>query len=87
VIPPAIARRLGARPSATKFGRGRACTLGVQIGRRLAPATALIIPGAEPLLGVETLEALGLKVDPKRGKLEPTRTRTVMLVGVRPACR
>lgn len=45
--------------------------------------TALLIAGSEPLLGVEALEALGFKVDPKRGKLEPTRLRAVMLVGVR----
>jgi clan AA aspartic protease len=34
----------------------------------------------EPLLGVETLEALGLKVDPTTGKLEPTRPYTTLLV-------
>ena len=49
--------------------------------------TALLIAGSEPLLGVETLEALGLKVDPKRGTLEPTRGHAVMLVGVRTGVR
>jgi clan AA aspartic protease len=92
VISPALARQLGATPSCQAFtvsladGRKRkahACTLGVKIARREAPMTALLIAGCEPLLGVETLEALGLKVDPKRGTLEPTRARTVMLVGAR----
>ena len=92
VISPALGRKLGATPSSQSFtvsladGRkrkARACTLGVKIARREAPMTALLIAGSEPLLGVETLEALGLKVDPKRGTLEPTRARTVMLLGAR----
>jgi clan AA aspartic protease len=93
VISPTLARQLGATPSSKSFvisladgrtRRARACTLGVKIAGREAPMTALLISGSEPLLGVEALEALGFKVDPKRGKLEPTRLRAVMLVGVRP---
>jgi len=96
VISPALGRKLGATPSTKPFivslasGRKRkahACTLGVKIARREAPMTALLIAGSEPLLGVETLEALGLKVDPKRGTLEPTRGHAVMLVGVRTGIR
>ena len=92
VIPPALARRIGAVASRHTFsvsladGRKRrlhACTVGIRVARREGPATALILPGAEPLLGVETLEALGLKVDPSRGRLEPSRALGVMLVGVR----
>jgi predicted aspartyl protease len=32
---------------------------------------------AEPLLGVETLETLGLAVDRPKGRLTPTRSYTV----------
>ena len=34
----------------------------------------------EPLLGVETLEALGLKLDPTTSRLEITRPYTTLLV-------
>ena len=36
-----------------------------RIGGREAPATILVGDVAEPILGVETLEALGLTVDPR----------------------
>ena len=46
--------------------------------------TVLIAPqGAEPLLGVEALEALGLMVDPVSHALKPTRAHAVLAVGVR----
>jgi len=48
----------------------------IRINDREAPATVLIM-GNKPLLGVETLEVLGLKVNPKTGKLEPTRSYTI----------
>jgi predicted aspartyl protease len=41
------------------------------------------MPACEPLLGAETLETLGLKVDPSKGKLEPSRAHGALLVGVR----
>ena len=45
-------------------------------------STVLIAPaGTEPLLGVETLEVLGLRLDPASGTLEPTRTHAVLAVG------
>jgi len=93
VLPPALARRLGVTASSRMYDisladgrtrKARACTLGLRIGRRSVPMTVILIPHAEPLLGVEALEALGLKVDPKRGTLEPTRARALMLVGARP---
>jgi len=49
----------------------------VKVDGREAPATALILAGAEPLLGIEALEALGLKVNPQTGELEPTRSYTI----------
>jgi len=41
-------------------------------GRR-APITVLVMEVAEPLLGSESLEALGLKFDPNTGRLKPAR--------------
>jgi hypothetical protein len=50
------------------------------VAGRTSPTTALLLPGAEPLLGVETLAALGLKVNPERLRLEP---HPALLVGLR----
>jgi predicted aspartyl protease len=50
---------------------------------REAPATVLIGPVEEPILGVETLEVLGLMVDPSSGRLRETRAWTVRLGGIR----
>jgi len=49
----------------------------LEIDGREAPVTALVLPGAEPLVGIEALEALGLTVNPETGELEPTRTLTL----------
>lgn len=46
----------------------------VKIKEREAPATVLIMDCEEPLLSVETLETLGLKVNPETEELEPTRS-------------
>lgn len=48
-----------------------------------APATILVGRVDEPILGVETLEALGLVVDPRRKRLSPSRPYTVRLGGYR----
>ena len=50
---------------------------------REAPATVLIGAVTEPLLGVETLEALGLTVDPTTGTLRKKRGYAVRLGGFR----
>ena len=93
VVPPDRARRLEAPPTAARFTvtladgtrrRVRGCTLGVELVGRTAPMTALLVARAEPLLGVEALEALGLRVNPTSRALEPTRAHAVLLVGVRP---
>ncbi|MGQ9469615.1 MAG: retroviral-like aspartic protease family protein [Nitrososphaerales archaeon] len=49
----------------------------IELKDRNAPITTLIMECKEPLLGVETLEALGLKVNPSTGELEPTRSYTL----------
>src|SRR5213593_125102 len=54
----------------------------VEIGDRKAVSTVVIADCDEPLLGVETLETLGLAVDPTTGSLTPTRSFTVRLGAV-----
>lgn len=93
VIPADVARRLGVRRTTWKLKVGLAdgstrsmhCgVMRVRLAGREAGDTVLIGPrGTEPLLGVEALEALGLSVDPRSGKLRKTRAHGVMLVGVR----
>src|SRR5437867_3097507 len=92
IISPGLAREIGAPILPQKFtvvladGRRRrlqACSLGITVAGRSGPTTALLLPGGEPLLGVEALEALGLKVDPHRRRLEPSRAAGALLVGVR----
>lgn len=55
----------------------------IRLAGREAAMTTLVLPDGEPLLGVEALEGLGLKVDPTTHALEPTRPRAGLLVGVR----
>jgi len=42
----------------------------IKINGREAPAVVLVIPEGEPLIGAETLEALGLAIDPRKKKLK-----------------
>jgi len=92
ILPPALVRRLGALtlpksyPVTLADGRRRklkACAVGIQIGRRTGPTIALVLAGADPVLGVETLEELGLKVNPTKARLEPARAHGALLVGAR----
>ena len=48
---------------------------------REAPCTVLVGSVEEPIMGVETLEALGLAVDPTSGRLKKTRAWTVRIGG------
>jgi clan AA aspartic protease len=93
VLPEDIAGRLGIAVSPLPMqvsladGSSRPMHFGtvlVKLEGREAGMTVLIAPaGAEPLLGVEALEALGLAVDPTSHQLRPTRARTVLAVGAR----
>lgn len=82
VIPEALARAVGIKrlrrsvpitlsdKRRVKLDAGTAI---FRIGGREAPATLLVGNVAEPILGVETLEGLGLTVDPRRRRLAPSR--------------
>ena len=82
VIPKDLAERLDIpklRKERVKLANGlemeaEAGVVHVKIEEREAPATVLIMDCEEPLLGVESLETLGLKVNPETEKLEPTRS-------------
>ena len=93
LLPSAVARRVEAPILAREFPvsladgsirRLKACTVGIELLERTAPMTALLLPKGDALLGIEALEALGLRINPNSGKLEPTRAQTVLLVGARP---
>ena len=88
VIPDRLAGALGvkrlrrAMPITLADGRRvrfDASTAFFRVAGREAPATILVGNVAEPILGVATLEALGLMVDPKRGRLVPSRGYAVRL--------
>jgi predicted aspartyl protease len=55
-----------------------------RVDGRETPTTVLVGDVDEPILGVETLEALGLVVDPARKRLAPSRGYGVRLGGYRP---
>jgi len=52
----------------------------VRVMDREVATLVAVLNVPEPLLGVETLEALGLKLDPATGRLEITRPYTTLLV-------
>ncbi len=93
VIPSDVAQRLGIavspRPMSVTLADGSSRpmhfgTLLMRLEDREAGVTVLIAPqGAEALLGVEALEALGLAVDPTSHRLRPTRAHGVLAVGLR----
>jgi len=82
VLPPAILEEVGATkvPTTTRLelGDGRAVDAEVyaavmEVEDRKGPTLIVTFTGAKPVLGVRTLEDLGLKVDPIKGCLEATR--------------
>ncbi len=59
--------------------RVRAEAYGVVIGIKgvEAPAIGITFPGAQPVIGVETLESIGLRLDPTTGEMSFTRPKGV----------
>jgi len=47
----------------------------IEIEGREGPAIIASFKGAKSVIGVQSLEALGLKINPSTGKLEPTRPK------------
>ena len=88
IISPGLARRIGLYGLKKRYrvslATGYVTTMSAGTAffallGRLAPATVLVGNVDEPILGVETLEALGLAVDPNSGKLRKTRAYAVRL--------
>jgi clan AA aspartic protease len=81
VIPREVAERIGVKPmykvkAELADGSVREVDVGpvfVEIMGRGAPDWAAIVEGGEVCVGAETLETLGLAVDPVTGELYPTR--------------
>lgn len=64
---------------------GRASALVTVRGRKV-PATVLVTPnGGRVLLGAETLESLGLAVDPRKRRLKAIHSATVMAAALAPS--
>lgn len=82
VLPPEVLEKIGASkvPTKTKLelGDGRSVDAEVYavvmtIEDRQGATLAVTFKGTKSVLGVRSLEDLGLKVDPVHGLLEPTR--------------
>jgi len=55
--------------------KAKAYGVAITIQEAEAPAVCITFKGAQTVIGAETLEALGLKLDPTTGKLEFTRPK------------
>ena len=81
VIPRSIAQRLDLVPFksySVELADGRirklpVATAGIRVNGRSAPASVLIAPKGEVLLGAETMELLGITVDPRHRRLKLAR--------------
>jgi len=84
VLPQDILEKIGASriPTEveTELGNGkkvkaRAYGIVIRIKDAEAPSIAITFEGAKTVIGVETLESIGLKLDPTTGNLEFTRPK------------
>jgi predicted aspartyl protease len=55
--------------------KAKAYGVAIKIEDVEAPAISITFPDAQTVVGVETLESIGLKLDPTTGKLEFTRPK------------
>jgi len=86
VLPPEVVEEVGAMKASfttdVELGDGRRVKAAVylasaSIDGREGPVIILSFEGAKEVIGVQTLESLGLKLDPTTGKLEVTRPKGV----------
>jgi clan AA aspartic protease len=91
VIPAGISKRIGLKTlkpikvqlADGTFKRFPVATAMVGINGRSAPATVLVSPAGEVLLGAETLEVLGLVVDPRRRRVKAVHPFAIKAAGGR----
>ena len=55
--------------------KAKAYGVAIEIEEVEAPAIGITFEGAQTVIGVETLESIGLKLDPTTGRLEFTRPK------------
>jgi len=55
--------------------KAKAYGVAIKIQEAEAPSISITFKGAQTVIGVETLESIGLKLDPTRGSLEFTRPK------------
>ena len=60
-----------------KIVKADSYALRLGVGGREGPVIALTFKGAKQVVGVQTLESLGLKVNPITGRLEETRPKGI----------
>lgn len=96
VLSPEVTRQVGATRAPltmnVELGDGRKVKAAVyyaiaSIDGREGPAIVLAFEGAKEVIGVQTLEALGLKLDPATGKLEATRPKGLAYFYLMSRCR
>ena len=82
VLPEEILEQVGAGRIPTEveieLGNGekvKAYGVAITIEEVEAPSISITFEGAQTVIGVETLESIGLKLDPTTGKLEFTRPK------------
>jgi predicted aspartyl protease len=84
ILPEEILKEIGASPLPAKVEvelgnskkvKAKAYGVAVKIKGVEAPAITLSFKSAQTVIGVATLESLGMKLDPARGKLEFTRPK------------
>jgi len=84
VLPEKVLEEVGAARIPTEveveLGNGKkvkakAYGIAIKIEEAEAPSIGITFQGAQTVIGVETLESIGLKLDPTTGKLEFTRPK------------
>ncbi|MEW6686624.1 MAG: aspartyl protease family protein [Candidatus Edwardsbacteria bacterium] len=84
VLPESLLRKIGAPKipgeSEVELGNGKkvkakAYGISIRIKDAEAPCIGITFEGAKTVIGVETLESIGLKLDPTTGNLEFTRPK------------
>jgi predicted aspartyl protease len=82
VLPEKVLEEVGAAriPTEVELGNGKkvkakAYGIAIKIEEAEAPSIGITFQDAQTVIGVETLESIGLKLDPTTGKLEFTRPK------------
>lgn len=84
VLPEELLKKVGASPIPAKveveLGNGKkvkakAYGVAIRIQGAEAPSVSITFKGAKTVIGVETLESIGLKLDPTTGRLDFTRPK------------